>query len=195
MNSPTDPPAARGAYALVTALTLVRMPLAAAFAGVLLVGDRGWTTTLAAVALLTLSEISDGLDGYLARRLGAASRFGALLDPYSDSISRITIYWALAATDRTFACVPLVLALRDVTVAYCRILWIGANRSGGALLSGKLKAIVQGVGAFTLILWPHLLPQWPGLAPAMSWAVIVVTLLSLVEYVGQTLPLLREPSR
>ena len=190
MNSHEKSPAYRRYYTLVMIVTLIRMPLALLFAVVLARGESDWRTVSAAVVLLTFIEVSDGLDGFLARRLGVTSKMGAIVDPYSDSVSRITIYWALAATGHTFSCMPLALAFRDITVAYCRILWTGANRSAGALLSGKIKAVVQGVGAFTLVLWPYLLPQWPWIEPVMSWIVLVATFASLVEYVGKTLPLL-----
>ncbi|MFO0818791.1 MAG: CDP-alcohol phosphatidyltransferase family protein [Pirellulales bacterium] len=181
----------RSQFAIVLVVTLVRMPLAVLFAFVLLNDDSGPITVWSLVGLLTIIEISDGLDGFLARRWGVTSRMGAIVDPYSDSISRMTIYWALAAAGKTLVYMPLVFAIRDVTVAYCRILWVGANRSAGAQWSGKVKAVVQGVGAFTLILWPTLLPGHAWIEPVMSWIVLVTTVASMADYVGKTVPLLK----
>lgn len=195
-SSPADANAsttslARGQFAIVLVVTLIRMPLAVLFALVLLQSDPGPATVWSLVGLLTIIEISDGLDGYLARRWRVASRMGAIVDPYSDSISRMTIYWALAAAGKTLVYMPLVFAVRDVTVAYCRILWVGANRSAGAQWSGKIKAVVQGVGAFTLILWPTLFPGHAWIEPVMSWVVLATTVASMIDYVGKTVPLLK----
>lgn len=181
----------RSQFVMVLVVTLVRMPLAVLFAFVLLNYDSGPMSVWSLAGLLTIIEISDGLDGFLARRWGVTSRMGAIVDPYSDSISRMTIYWALAAAGKTLVYMPLVFAIRDVTVAYCRILWVGANRSAGAQWSGKVKAVVQGVGAFTLILWPTLLPGQAWIEPVMSWVVLVTTVVSMVDYVGKTVPLLK----
>jgi len=187
----TPVPSPRRGFGIVTALTVARLPLSFAFAALVLLTEPDSTTLTAGIALLSLIEITDGLDGYLARRLGAASKFGAILDPYSDAVSRVTVYWALAACGKTYLFMPLALGIRDVTVAYCRIVWTRANRSAGALLSGKIKAVVQGVGAFTLLLAPHWFPEIAWLAPVTSWIVVIMTYVSLFEYVGQTLPLLR----
>ncbi|MFO0906588.1 MAG: CDP-alcohol phosphatidyltransferase family protein [Pirellulales bacterium] len=178
-------------FGIVTALTIVRLPLSLLFAALVLATEPDSTTLTIGVVLLSLIEITDGLDGYLARRLGAESKFGAILDPYSDAVSRVTVYWALAACGKTYLFMPLALGIRDVTVAYCRIVWTRANRSAGALLSGKIKAVVQGVGAFTLLLAPHWFPDLTWLPPVTAWVVVLVTYVSLFEYVAQTLPLLR----
>ncbi|MEK9553856.1 MAG: CDP-alcohol phosphatidyltransferase family protein, partial [Alphaproteobacteria bacterium] len=39
-----------------------------------------------ALALFILASISDFLDGWMARRLGIVSKFGAMLDPIADKV-------------------------------------------------------------------------------------------------------------
>ncbi len=187
-----------GRWAVVMGLTLARIPLAAAFASVLLTGgNRAGESVNAyrwgALAMLAVIELTDGLDGFLARRWQVPSKLGAIADPYADSVSRLTVYWALAAAGLTSGVLPLVMAVRDITVAYCRLVWVDANLSPGALLSGKLKAVAQGVGAFTLLLGPMFVPSWDWLGPLTTWFVGLATLASLIAYVGRTAPLLRRP--
>jgi CDP-diacylglycerol--glycerol-3-phosphate 3-phosphatidyltransferase len=45
----------------------------------------GWAHLVTAV-IFALAAITDWLDGYLARRLGETSRFGAFLDPVADKL-------------------------------------------------------------------------------------------------------------
>lgn len=40
-----------------------------------------------ALTLVALAEILDGLDGFIARKMGCASKFGAELDSFSDSLN------------------------------------------------------------------------------------------------------------
>jgi CDP-diacylglycerol---glycerol-3-phosphate 3-phosphatidyltransferase len=176
----------RNRILLVSTITLLRIPLALLFATVLLRAEPNSVATVTiCTVLLALIEASDILDGLLARRLGAVTQWGAMLDPYADSVSRITLYWGLACVGLTFAAVPLAMALRDVTVAYCRIIWTRAGRSVSAKWSGKLKAVVQGAAAFFLLYVPRLFT--PGIRDGISWLVLAVTLLSMVDYCAKTI--------
>ena len=180
-------PRPRHRFLLLQALTLARIPLALGFAVVLLAFDRSAALLVLGVILLAVIEVSDLLDGYLARRLGVVSEWGAMLDPYADSVSRIIVYWTLACGGLVLAVVPLAMALRDVTVAYCRIVWTRHGRSVSARWSGKIKAVVQGTAAFFLLIGPHT-SLWPPWATATaSWIVLIVTLGSAIEYIAKTI--------
>lgn len=181
------PPPSRLRFWLVQAVTAARVPLAVVFAALLL--NAGYSPTvvwLGAVTLLII-EVSDGLDGFLARRLGVASEWGATLDPYCDSVSRMIVYWTLASANLTFSVIVLVMAVRDVTVANCRMAWIRQGRSVAAKWSGKIKAVVQGAGAFVLLFAPLFFEPisraW--VAAVTSWLVIGVTVYSGLDYVAR----------
>ena len=168
---------------LVQTLTAIRIPMAIAFALCLLRTSFEPMWLMACLALLLLQEVTDVLDGALARRLGVVSRWGQVFDPFADSVSRLIVYWALAQAGLALAVVPLVMAVRDVTVAYSRLVASDHGGQVAARLSGKLKAWVQGLGALFLTAVP-LLP-WAGDAAAagVSWVVLLVTAGSAVEYV------------
>ena len=167
----------------VNAITLSRIPLAIAFAVLLLVA--GWTTTTLAfgLVLLALCELTDFLDGFLARRLGVVSPIGQLLDPYADSVTRLVIYWTLACAGLVWAVVPLGMAFRDISVSYCRIVIARGGGSVAANWAGKTKAWVQGAGAFVLLISPTCPAHWhPWVIAATSVVVLAMTLGSLVPY-------------
>lgn len=178
-----NPAPNKNKFRIVQALTLLRPPLAAGFAAVLLVSDPSSSVLVVCAVLLVLLELTDLLDGILARRIGVVSEWGAMLDPYSDSISRITVYWALAYRELAMALVPLVMACRDVTVAYCRVILTRSGRSISAKFSGKMKGQFQAIGGILLLLGPF---YWSRTGKwtihALSWIIIAVTLASVVEY-------------
>ena len=182
-------------FLLVQGMTLGRIPLALAFAVLLLYADRTIVVLSVCALLLALIELSDLFDGLLARRLGLVTEWGAMLDPYADSISRLLVYWGLACAGLTLAVVPLAMACRDVTVAYCRIVWTRHGQSVSAQWSGKIKAVVQGVGAFLLLYAASNLPfAGRGIIVAVSWVVLLVTLGSVVEYLAKAISATRGPA-
>ena len=179
----------------VTMLTLVRMPLAIAFAIVLLAVDEPLARTWAGLSILIVIELSDLLDGVLARRLNVVTERGAMLDPLADSFSRLTVYWALAVSGLVLAFVPLVMALRDIIVAYARITLAQRKRSVSAKRSGKIKAMTQALGALLLVA-PPLYEPWVGTWPMLpiSWIVAVVTAASCIEYVHAAVASMPKPN-
>ncbi len=178
--------AKRSRFYIVFLLTIVRGPLAAAFAVLFLTAGPGWTRVVLGLLLLAAMELTDLFDGFFARRFGVVTEWGAALDPYMDSFSRLIVYWTLACAGVITPLVPLVMALRDVTVAYCRIFLARAGHSVAANWSGKIKAGVQAVTAMVIVgepIYRPLLGSW--LASLGAWLVIGVTLASAAQYVEQ----------
>lgn len=175
-------------YILLQSITLVRIPIAVLFLVVLLYGKETTLTLGLNFMLLLIIEFSDLFDGKIARRFGLVSESGATLDPFADSVSRLIVYWALATKGLVIFLVPLVMALRDITVAYSRIVLAQNDRSVSAKKSGKLKATVQAIGSFLALLGPYYWDytgRW--VYYALSWVIITVTFLSSIEYVKDAL--------
>jgi len=173
-------------------LTFARLPLAGAFAAIVavLAGGSpvpvGWAIVLFVIA--GCEELTDLLDGLVARRTGTASQLGGLLDPLADSLARLTMYFAMALAGWITIAVPLVMTARDIVVAYTRIVQALTGGKTSARASGKFKAVVQGAGVFVIV----------GLAASQAWLegglvqilraviaalIIAVTSWSLVDYV------------
>ncbi|MBM4370667.1 MAG: CDP-alcohol phosphatidyltransferase family protein [Deltaproteobacteria bacterium] len=186
----------RRSVVLLLVLTLSRIPLAALLTALLVTQERSPWLLAAVLVLLGLIELTDLLDGQLARRTGNVTEEGAMLDPYADSVARLVVYWGLSQAGLALALVPLAMAVRDVTVATCRITLSRHGRSVAAKLSGKVKAVVQGGVAALLILGPAYWPftgEWT--IAALSWVVIVVTLLSAIQYAMAAVAAARAPAQ
>ena len=110
----------RQGFRMVLALTLVRLPLALIFAALFLLTDNSVARVVVGVVVLLLMEVSDIMDGAMARKMGVVTEWGAMLDPYLDSVSRLIVFWTLASAGYALWLTVLVMALRDVTVSYCR---------------------------------------------------------------------------
>jgi CDP-diacylglycerol--glycerol-3-phosphate 3-phosphatidyltransferase len=115
----------------------------------ILVGDIH--LLMVAIILIAFSELTDILDGYLARRDGCVTKLGKLLDPLSDSISRFFYFFAFAYNGMFPFWLVLFLFLRDIIVAYIRTYMSLFDITMGARTSGKIKAFAQFLGQYTLL--------------------------------------------
>lgn len=182
-------------------LTFSRPVLAAAFAVVVAANGQAPLHAAGMAVLLVLSgliECTDMLDGWAARRAGMASELGGLLDPLCDSLARLTVYFAAGLAGWVWLAVPLTMAGRDIIVAYVRVIVGSTGGKTSARLSGKLKAIVQGAGILAIVV---LAGPWHEVAAVSLWraavslAVLAVTLWSLVDYVRNGWPAIRQMAR
>lgn len=180
-------------YFVIQSITLARIPLAILFMIVLTASSDSSFSLVISLILLLLIETTDAFDGKIARRFNLVSEYGATLDPYADSISRLIVYASLASQNLVLLLVPLSMAIRDITVAYSRILLAQKNLSVSARISGKIKAIVQASGSFFALLGPY---YWSHVGHwsfyALSWIIIAVTLLSSIEYIRDAIHAIRQ---
>jgi len=99
-----------------------------------------WT----AVALYLVGSLSDGLDGYLARRHDMKTATGAWLDPLSDKIFVVVPAVALSAIGQFPWWATAVFAAREISVTLLR--WYLDARGGvtmPASFPAKAKTVVQ----------------------------------------------------
>jgi CDP-diacylglycerol--glycerol-3-phosphate 3-phosphatidyltransferase len=135
-------------------LTLARLVLAPLYF-LLFQAARGGTTWMVAGtwAVFMLIEVSDLLDGHLARKLRLESEAGRVLDPLADSVSRLTYFVCFAGAGIMPVWILLVLVYRDVGVSYIRVMFSRRGVLMPARASGKVKAWVYAVagGAGTAV--------------------------------------------
>jgi CDP-diacylglycerol--glycerol-3-phosphate 3-phosphatidyltransferase len=97
-------------------------------------------------------EITDILDGYMARKHNQVSDMGKLLDPFADSISRFTVLLSLAMYGYAYLWMIVIIFWRDITVANVRMAALKKGRVVAARTSGKIKAFVQGIGTLLILI-------------------------------------------
>lgn len=100
----------RAGFGWADRVTLARLAITATLAGQLGGAPREAGTALAGLALLAL--ILDGADGWLARRRGEASAFGARLDMETDAILILTLCALIWAGGRTGGWIMTIGGLR-----------------------------------------------------------------------------------
>ncbi|NIZ18610.1 CDP-diacylglycerol--glycerol-3-phosphate 3-phosphatidyltransferase [Entomospira culicis] len=86
-------------------------------------------------------EISDVVDGFIARKYNLTSDMGKLLDPFADVLSRVT-YFALFTQVGWVSFWPLLLIFwRELSITFIRAVTAKHGVAMGASSAGKTKAI------------------------------------------------------
>jgi CDP-diacylglycerol--glycerol-3-phosphate 3-phosphatidyltransferase len=150
----------------------------------------------AAGLLFGLAGISDFFDGYLARRLGLTSNFGAFLDPVADKLIVSTALVLLVQADPqiTLALVAAIIIGREITVSALRewMSQIGARAHVAVSIFGKWKTTFQIIG-ITLMLYREPLLTLPvyRVGEWLVYAAAALTLWSMIDYLRAAGPAMR----
>jgi CDP-diacylglycerol--glycerol-3-phosphate 3-phosphatidyltransferase len=140
-----------------------------------LITAEGPTSGLAAAVFAVLG-VSDLLDGYLARRLGAESRFGRIADPLADRLLVLVALAGLLLLDRIAPWGPVVLIVRELIVigGFAALLRLGIEMRVD--LAGKVSSALTMVGVGGAI-W--LDEAW---VDGIFWGAVAVALATLANY-------------
>lgn len=103
--------------------------------------------------LVIIMELSDLIDGYLARKLNRVSDIGKILDPFADHIYRLSFFLFFLIKGIIPLWMFLICFYRDSLVLNLRI-FAASNKNTfvAARKSGKIKAIVQSIVILSIIL-------------------------------------------
>ena len=122
--------------------------------------DHGAQEIVASV-LFVLASITDGLDGYLARKHGLITTMGMLLDPLADKIMVTAAFVALVAYNPDVVKVWIVVVIigREFLISGLRSIAASEGFTVTASELGKLKTVVQIVSVVSAIL-AHRWDSW-----------------------------------
>ncbi len=163
---------------MLSALRLLAAPLAAW----LILNDHD----TAALIVFAFAGASDGLDGYVARRWGFTSRFGAWLDPVADKLLMLFCLTALYGVGATPVWLLALVVARDAAIAtgWLLINYLSLPQRSEPLLIGKISTVVQVLYILSMLLLLALDIEAPGLAGAAAWITGLVTVMSGAAYAG-----------
>jgi len=138
-------------------LTFVRIVLSPVFLIFYLyhnnMGISGSTLPYILLILLSICELTDFFDGFFARRHNKVTDLGKVLDPMADSIFRLSVFFTLTqGVVQLPMLLVLVLFFRDSIVGTLRTLCALRGVALAARLSGKIKAVVQAVTAYFILI-------------------------------------------
>jgi CDP-diacylglycerol--glycerol-3-phosphate 3-phosphatidyltransferase len=112
-------------------------------------------TNFAATAIFVVGALTDWLDGWIARRYGMYSAFGAFLDPVADKLAVAVALVLIVQHHHTMfmALIAAVIIGREITISALREWMAEIGQKGRVKVAavGKLKTIVQMVALSMLL--------------------------------------------
>lgn len=103
--------------------------------------------------LIILAECTDVLDGYIARKYNQVTDLGKILDPMADSIYRISVFLTFTLPPISIPLwIVFVILYRDSVISTLRTICAFKGLILAARMSGKIKAVIQGVAAVSILL-------------------------------------------
>ena len=146
-------------------------------------GHPDETLRMATIGVFLLAALSDGIDGWLARRFHLKSRLGAILDPIADKGLMLTAIITLSVTKWPYELpvwYPVLVIARDIIIVTgCGVLRLLNNHlEVKPSLLGKTSTFLQMLTVAVVML------QWSW-AEWIVWISGVVTLLSGIGYLAE----------
>jgi CDP-diacylglycerol---glycerol-3-phosphate 3-phosphatidyltransferase len=157
--------------------------------------QAGAEQELLASILFVLASMTDGVDGYLARRRGQITTMGMLLDPLADKILVTSALIALVAYEPQVVKVWIAVVIigREFLISGLRSIAASEGFTIQASDLGKLKTVLQIVSVVSAILAHHwyqwnigviVIPiRWVAIA-AIYFTVLVSTISAIDYFIG-----------
>jgi len=170
-------------------LTFMRMALIPVFASLLFYGYYGW-----ALFVFFFAGVSDGIDGFVARRFNQQSELGTILDPIADKLLMTTAFIILTlprilpADNKHFPVAFWVSAAvigRDVLIVTVALaIFIMTDFRGFKPSNlGKASTVVQ-IFSIAIILFAAVVPHFSGYyLPTVYFIVTLFAVLSGLHYI------------
>ena len=158
-------------------------------------GARTISTVLMVVCYL-VAELSDLLDGKIARKYNLVTDLGKVLDPFADTLSHLTFFVCFMRSGFMPVWTFIIIMWREFSILFLRMLMMRAGKAMPANIWGKSKTVFYAVTTLLSIVFIAM----SAFAPAGSWIgtyktvlyvffslAALASLLSFVTYVRSVL--------
>ncbi len=172
-------------------LTIFRVILIPFFV-VLLLFDITAFDKWIALAIFIIASLTDFLDGHIARKYNLVTNFGKFMDPLADKLLVCSAMICLVELARIPAWVVIIIIAREFIISGFRLV---ASDNGVVIAAsywGKFKTVFQ------MIMICLMIADLPSLAlvtQIVMWVALVLTVVSLVDYLRKNKGVMRENNK
>jgi len=148
---------------------------------------------IASAIIFALAGITDWLDGYLARKLNQATKFGAFLDPVADKLMvAVALVLLVGNPNLLYIALPAAIIIsREIAVSALRewMAEIGKRTSVAVSYISKIKTTFQMLSIIVLLAGD---PGHPGLLIYIGYVLLyiaaILTLWTMIMYIKAAWP-------
>jgi CDP-diacylglycerol--glycerol-3-phosphate 3-phosphatidyltransferase len=172
-------------------LTILRVILIPFFVFFLLVPDVTPYSNYIAVAIFIVASLTDMLDGKIARKYNLVTNFGKFMDPLADKLLVCSALICLVNSGQLAAWIVIIIIAREFIISGFRLVASDNGIVIAASYWGKFKTVSQMFLVIVLILnIPH--PIFDLLGTVLTYVALVLTVVSLIDYVYKNKDVLKE---
>lgn len=171
-------------------LTVLRVLMIPFFVLFMLVDITGAADKWIAVALFVAASLTDFLDGHLARKYHLVTNFGKFMDPLADKLLVSAAMICLVEMGRLPAWIVIIIISREFIISGFRLI---ASDNGVVIAAsywGKFKTVFQ--MAMIIVLICNLGGAFVWVETALIWISLILTVVSLADYVVKNIDVLKE---
>ena len=172
-------------------LTVLRVIMVPFFVFFMLTGVGGAANKWIALIIFCVASLTDMLDGKIARARNLVTNFGKFMDPLADKLLVCSALIALVDFDKVAAWIVIIIIAREFIISGFRLI---ASDNGVVIAAsywGKFKTTFQMVSVVLLILD---IPALAFVTTICVWIALVLTIVSLVDYIYKNHKILTEGS-
>lgn len=136
-----------------------------------------------ALAIAVVAGVSDGVDGYLARRFRWQSRLGSFLDPVADKLMLVGCMLALGWLHEVPRWLVALVVARDAAIALGALAWHRVFRNFEAHPSWLSKTTTVAQIGFVLLVLAVQAFGWRIDMAIAAWIVAALTAASGLDYI------------
>ena len=173
-------------------LTVLRVLLIPFFVAALLwAGGDNMTLRYGAAAIFIVASLTDLLDGKIARKYNLVTNFGKFMDPLADKLLVCSALICLIELGEIPAWMVIVIISREFIISGFRLV---ASDNGVVIAAsywGKFKTTFQMIAVILLILGIESIKV---VTDFFLWTAVVLTVVSLADYIAKNHKVLTEGS-
>ena len=173
-------------------LTVLRVCMIPFFVVMLLLnGGENQTYRYIAAAIFIVASLTDMLDGKIARKYNLVTNFGKFMDPLADKLLVCSALICLVDFKQLPAWMVIVIISREFIISGFRLVASDNGIVIAASYWGKFKTTFQMISVILLIVR---IPALTVLTQICVWTALVLTVISLVDYIAKNHKVLTEGS-
>ena len=135
-------------------LSLFRLTLIPVYLNLYLNAQTARDYTVSA-AILSVSCLTDMVDGRIARRFNMVSNVGKVLDPLADKLTQLSLLICLYGRSRLLRFLLVIFLIKEFWQLFTMLIAMNHGKAlNGALMSGKLSTTVLFIGLGLIFLFP-----------------------------------------
>ena len=144
-----------------------------------------------AAAIFIVASLTDMLDGKIARKYNLVTNFGKFMDPLADKLLVCSALICLVDLKQLPAWMVIVIISREFIISGFRLVASDNGIVIAASYWGKFKTTFQMISVILLIVR---IPALTVLTQICVWTALVLTVISLVDYIAKNHKVLTEGS-